>query len=86
MYNKVSQKGFTNLIRRIIKEEVDQAKEEVDQESVQALNNLIHAWSKVPKIAQQSIINKKGYNPVVISQEIDSILGKAAYIGGSPKK
>jgi hypothetical protein len=79
MYNKVSQKGFTNLIRRIIKEEVDQA-------SVQALNNLIDAWSKVPKIAQQSIINKKGYNPVVISQEIDSILGKAAYIGGSPKK
>jgi hypothetical protein len=79
MYNKVSQKGFTNLIRRIIKEEVDQA-------SIQALNNLIDAWSKVPKIAQQSIINKKGYNPVVISQEIDSILGKAAYIGGSPKK
>jgi|LakMenEpi03Aug12_release.lakeMendotaPanAssembly.Ray.scaffolds.fasta_scaffold465259_2 hypothetical protein len=79
MYNKVSQKGFTNLIRKIIKEEVDQA-------SIQALNNLIDAWSKVPKIAQQSIINKKGYNPVVISQEIDSILGKAAYIGGSPKK
>jgi len=79
MYNKVSQKGFTNLIRKIIKEEVDQA-------SIQALNNLIDAWSKVPKIAQQSIINKKGYNPVVISQEIDSMLGKAAYIGGSPKK
>jgi hypothetical protein len=79
MYNKVSQKGFTNLIRRIIKEEVDQA-------SIQALNNLIDAWNKVPKIAQQSIINKKGYNPAVISQEIDSASGKAAYIGGSPKK
>jgi hypothetical protein len=79
MYNKVSQKGFTNLIRRIIKEEVDQA-------SVQALNNLIDAWNKVPRNVQQSIMSKKGYNSNIISQELESLLGSAAYIGGSPKK
>lgn len=79
MYNKVSQKGFTNLIKRIIKEEVDQA-------AVVALNNLIDAWNKVPRNVQQSIISKKGYDANVISQERESTLGKAAYVGGSPKK
>lgn len=79
MYNKVSQKGFTNLIRRIIKEEVDQA-------AVAALNNLIDAWNKVPRHVQQSIISKKGYDANVISKERELSVGSAAYMGGSPKK